>query len=99
MSAVNHLTGTVDAREAFLARVLGWIRREVRIRRDAALLAALDDRLLADMALTPDQVATAVRYGRQPEGAAREEPRSRGTTHVMLLNLGTLTCVSVEGWN
>ncbi len=45
------------------SRLVIWTQRELRIRRDRAKLAELDDHLLADVALTRGQIADAVRFG------------------------------------
>lgn len=56
------------------ARGLAWIRHQLRIRRDTAMLLALSDHLLADMGVQRDQVRHAVRDGYRQPGAERRGP-------------------------
>jgi uncharacterized protein YjiS (DUF1127 family) len=47
-----------------IKRLTAWIRYERRIRRDINELMALDDRMLADIGLSREQVPHAARHGR-----------------------------------
>jgi len=49
---------------ARVARLIAWIRAGHRVRRDLALLRTVDDRQLADIGLTRDEIDHAVRHGR-----------------------------------
>ncbi len=50
-------------RTVVVSQLIFRIRLELQIRRDLAILSALDDRLLADMGLTRRQLGCAVRQG------------------------------------
>lgn len=52
-----------------------WLVREVQARRDANLLASLDERGLADVGLSRGSVDFAVRHGRPLSGPDRAPPR------------------------
>jgi uncharacterized protein YjiS (DUF1127 family) len=43
-----------------------WVRHRLQIRRNAEILSALDDRLLADIGLARNEVRRVARLGRLP---------------------------------
>lgn len=47
-------------------RLARWLRRQWRIRRNIDRLSALDDRMLADIGITRDQVRDVAQIGRLP---------------------------------
>lgn len=50
-----------------LASALAWMRRQRQTRRNFAILRRLDDQMLADIGILPDQIGYVARRGRLPD--------------------------------
>lgn len=57
-----------------------WVCHEVRVRRDIARLAAVDDHLLADMNIDRRRIGSAVRHGRPDDAGATKSQRVATTS-------------------
>ena len=57
LAAVAHLAG----------RWTAWIKRRRQLRRDVKMLSVLDDKVLADIGFSRDQIEHAISHGRLPE--------------------------------